>query len=119
MITRYFLIVTTLLICSNLWAIQWNDLELEQKYLSQINLKASNLNITLNQPFKLLDINTDSDRVIQFLFSDLDCADMDFESDLILTAIERNSEVGMKHEKNCLLSVYIEPYQYYEESFIK
>lgn len=119
MIARWFLILTTLLISSNLWAVPWNDLELEQKYLSQINLNALNLTITLEQPFKLLGINTDSERVIQFLFSDLDCVDMEFESDLILTSIEKNSEVGIKHEKNCSLSVYIEPYQYYEESFVK
>lgn len=119
MIARCFLIVATLLICSNLWAVSWNDLEPQQKYLSQVNVKTSNLHIALDQPFKFLDINTDSERVIQFLFSDLDCTDMESESDLILTILANNSEVGMKHEKNCLLSIYIEPYQYYDESFVK
>jgi len=104
---------------STLLAATWNDLELRQKYLSQINLQTYNLDISEDQPFELVNINSDLDRVIQFSFSDLNCVDMESESDLILTVLENNSEVGMKHEKNCLLSIYIEPYQYYDESFVK
>lgn len=97
----------------------WNDLDVGDLYLSRIKVENPQLVIIENQKFELVSLNADNDYFIHFLFFDQSCIDLEKESELILAELENNSVVGLKLENNCLLSIYIEPYQFYDESLFK
>lgn len=114
-----YLFSLILLIAPCLMAKTWNDLDVGDLYLSRIKIENPQLVIIENQKFELVSLNADNDYFIHFLFFDQSCIDLEKESELILAELENNSVIGLKLENNCLLSIYIEPYQFYDESLFK
>jgi len=114
-----YLFSLILLIAPCLMAKTWNDLDVGDLYLSRTKVENPQLVIIENQKFELVSLNADNDYFIHFLFFDQSCIDLEKESELILAELENNSVIGLKLENNCLLSIYIEPYQFYDESLFK
>lgn len=110
------------------WAnvLTWDELEANQKY-SVVNDIPFDENLTLkaDSPLIFQEV-TDLGNVpvMLFTFTDPNCTNPEFESELVLFNPEpedtaHNKEIGVQYSKDCAVEIYIEPQFYYNKSIFK
>jgi len=93
-------------------SIGWNDLEVEKSYSLNAQINFEKFSLYKNEIWKLVAIDSESNNFIRFQMQPLNCDQENLESELVIY-----EAVGVKYDSNCNLNMYIEPYQYYDESF--
>jgi hypothetical protein len=123
------LLIGLLFYSFNLWATDWNDLEISTKYkltqhfkLSQIERSGSELNLSKGEDFILKDIIAlDMINVSLYQFTYNNCPGVDLITELEIIPVEETYpviEIGAQVEK-CVLEVFVESKDLMTKSFFE
>lgn len=118
------------LISFNVFAVEWNDLELDTNYkltqsfsLKQLGPQASSLDIMAGEQVVLRDIiGLDMIKVTLFQFEYKNCPGPQMKTDMEIVPVNNTSpvvEIGAQLVENCKLEIFIETKDLMTESFVK
>jgi hypothetical protein len=118
------LAATTWLQAAEFQPLNWGDLENGQKYelLSDIQL-SDTVSLHKGEGFEFADI-ADGSGFIWLSFKNLQCADVQLKTEMILFNPEpedqqNDKSIGLLQDENCMLSVYVETRFFYNKSIFK
>lgn len=96
----------------------WSDLELHREYDLQEQLPYEELDFSRSgEKFILIHVDGSAQKYMTFLFQKKSCLHFKSSDDVILhESVIAKDLIGLQPLGNCLMGIYIEPYQYYQNS---
>ena len=122
---KAILLFLTLLFSAQVFALDWYDLELEDKLSldKEIRFEKENVIFKKGDGFKLYDVVTLPMNVQIYLFEVLNCPGPDITTDMILidpTSKAGDPSVGVQLAESCSMEVYVETKDLFTKSlFLK